>query len=46
MTRLPVAVVFGAALFAVAYAANAPLRLAFAVGTVSAVVAWRLQRNP
>lgn len=46
MTRLPIAVLFGACLFAVAYAERAPLWLAFVVGAVSAVVAWRLNRNP
>lgn len=46
MTRLSIAVVVGAALFAVAYAADAPLWLAVVVGAVSAVVAWWLNRNP
>lgn len=46
MTRLLPAVLIGACMVAVAWAARAPLWLAFVVGAVSAAVAWRLNRNP
>ncbi|WP_345633505.1 hypothetical protein [Streptomyces lacrimifluminis] len=46
MTRLLPAVLIGACMFAVAWAASAPLWLAVLVGAVSAAVAWRLNRNP
>lgn len=46
MTRLLPAVLIGGCMFAVAYAARAPLWLAVVVGVVSAAAAWRLNRTP
>lgn len=46
MSRLLPAVLVGACMFAVAWAAGASPLLAVVVGTVSAGVAWRLNRNP
>lgn len=46
MTRLLPTVLIGASMFAVAYAARAPVWLAVVVGVVLAAAAWRLNRTP